>query len=107
MKQGTNSIMRVNIDTDFDTIEKIDFVFQQEETRLKFTYPSDRAVAAYNDDEEIIGVDIVWTADETYMFSTKKPVYMDSKISIEDVETNPETTIAKFFISPTLFKKGE
>ena len=103
MKQGTNSIMRINIDIDFDTLEKIDFIFQQEESRIMFTYPSSKALKVENEN----AVDLIWSADETYIFSTKKPIYMDTKIKLIDVDTNPETTIAKFFMSPTLFMKGE
>lgn len=103
MKQGTNSIMRINIDIDFDTVERIEFLFEQDEERVVFSYPSDKAIKVEGEN----AIDLVWSAADTYYFNSKKYINMDTRIHLIDVETNPETSIAQFYMSPTLFRKGD
>lgn len=103
MKQGTNYIMRVNLDFDFDTIEKIDFIFEQGDARLKFTYPSAKAQKVEGEK----AVNLVWTYNDTYIFKAYSQITMDTRISLIDVDTNPETSLAKFYMNPTLFTKGD
>lgn len=103
MKQGINNVMKVDIGLNVSTVEKIDFIFKQENAKLRFVYPSDKAerVGSTN------AINLFWSSADTYIFDTSKPIYMDSKIYLVDVETNPETKIAKFLMNDTLFEQGE
>lgn len=103
MKQGINSYMRVDIDFNFEFIDKIEFIFVQQNVRKQFTYPSDvvTRVPEYN------AVDILWSADDTYEFIPDLPVRMDTKIYLNNSDINPETDKTEFQFSSTLFRKGD
>lgn len=103
MKQGTNSVLKVNINYSFDSIEKIQFLFKQNNTKLMFTYPSTTAIRV----EDENAVNLIWSAENTFLFDSKKAIQMDTLISITDAESNPETSIATFYMSPTLFEKED
>lgn len=103
MKQGTNSLMRININYNLDDVKSIRFLFKQNEKRLEFIYPSDNAVRAVGSNS----IFLVWSAEDTYMFSTNSVMKMDTLIKLNDSEENPETKIVTFKMNPTLFEKGD
>lgn len=101
MKRGTRAILSVEIGLDMDNIESIEFIFVQDRERLMFNYPSQNAVAADG------MINLYWTQPQTFMFSSKKPVYMDTHVHVKDSDTNPKTDIVEIEFSPTLFKLEE
>lgn len=103
MKQGLNLILPVEIGIDLGSVETIDFIFVQKETRLQFHYPSKKAYREA--DSNIIA--LVWTVDDTFLFRSGSPMMMDTRISLYGTTTNPETAINRLVMQPTLFKKEE
>lgn len=98
MKRGINCVLPVSIGCDLDTIERIEFLFVQDEHQLLFSYPSDRAV---RDGDRI---SLLWTQEETMSFQ-EGPVKLDTHIHLIGAVTNPETKIASFKMNPTLFSE--
>lgn len=101
MKQGTNNIMKVKIDYDFDLIESIDFIFKQHDNILECVYPSEQVVKV--DGENAVFID--WSDHDTYRFSSGYAIKLDTKIHLIGAKTNPETSIVSFIMSPTLFEE--
>ena len=96
MKRGINCILPVRIDYDIDSIERIEFLFVQDDHKLQFSYPSERAV---RDGDKI---NLAWTQEETLSFK-EGAVKLDTHIHLFGAVTNPETRIATFKMNPTLF----
>lgn len=103
MKQGLNFILPVEIGIDLGSVEKIDFIFVQDEVRLQFCYPSEKA---YREADTSV-IALVWTVEDTYLFRSGSPMMMDTRICLRGTTTNPETAINRLVMQPTLFKKEE
>lgn len=99
MKQGTKFILEIEIDTDLDSIESIEFVFVQGQKEMKFNYPSDKTMRL---DNNIIG--LIFDKEDTYYFNVGQ-ILMDSRIKLKDSEYNPLTEIVPFKMQKTLFKE--
>lgn len=105
MKQGLRFTMAVEFDIDLDTVKKIEFLFKQKgnssDTALKTaTYPGD---AKRKGTENIIL--IPWSQEETYRFSSGKSFYLDTRITLNDTDNQPETNIVELAMNPTLFSE--
>lgn len=101
MKQGIHQRMRVEFDVAMDNVQCIEFRFQQGATRRDVLYPSAQA-------ERVEGqnaVDIDWNAEDTAAFHAGTLVMLDTRITMVGSRINPETGIASFYISDTLFDK--
>lgn len=96
MKRGINSVLPVMVGCDLDTIDRIEFLFVQEDYKLMFSYPSERAV------READKINLLWTQEETLAFS-EGAVKLDTHIHLIGSTTNPETKIVTFKMNPTLF----
>ena len=96
MKRGINSVLPVIIGCDLDTIDRIEFLFVQDDHKLLFSYPSDRAV------RDADKINLMWTQEETLAFH-EGAVKLDTHIHLIGAATNPETKIATFKMNPTLF----
>ena len=101
MKRGTNCIFRVSFkDIDFDTVEKIEFIFKQHgRIKKEFTYPSETAYRSQKRENEI---ELIWTQEETFKFFAAK-VGMDTRITLKGSFQNPKTDIKYFNMDETLF----
>lgn len=105
MKQLTNNILKVVFpNQDVGLFEKVEFAFSQEvgSTPLKLcTYPSDTVIKLTDN-----SIGVIWTAEETNLFESDEPFYMDTRISYTDSEYQPSTPIVKLKMNPTLFERG-
>lgn len=117
MKQGTNFILPIQIEYDLEQVKSIDFIFKQSALKNKneysareilkgvektFTYPSETATLSETEENVI---NLHWTAKDTYIFVPDgEPVYMDTRITLNNSTENPETEIVKIQMLPTLFK---
>lgn len=102
IKKVTNTHLQVQFENlDFSNVEEIKFVFEQEKTKLMWTFPSDKAFV------EGDSVYLKWTIEDTEVFTELKPVKMDTFIKLKDTEDNPPTNIVEFRMAPTLFTKQE
>lgn len=104
MKQGINFILPIKIGLNIDEVESIEFCFKQQDTRLYFTYPSD---TCYRKEEGSNILCCKWSISDTFVFTTKMPVEVDSFIVLKDSKENPPTEIVEFRFSPTLFIREE
>lgn len=106
MKQGTKFLLPISIDFDLSLVEKIEFIFRQDKRQntKKFEFPSSTAVI---DDEDETLIDLIWTKEDTYIFSPELPLMMDTRIKLIDSDYNPETEIVKLTLNPTLFRQGD
>ena len=105
MKQGIGFTMPVKIDIDFNTVEKIEFVFKRQKNRMDdemktATYPGD---VIRKEGENVVL--IPWSREETYDFPTGTKFYMDTRITLKDSDESPETNIITLQMNPTLFNK--
>lgn len=104
MKQGNNFSLPVQIGMDLDLVERIEFVFRQRDVTKSFRYPSDEAyICPELSDRNVI--DIVWNEEDTWMFDTRKPMYLDTRIYLIDSDENPETLPVELTMHNTCFKK--
>lgn len=110
LKQGINVILPVGFrGIDMSSVSKIEFVFKQEKT----PHASCLKVSEYNSDgsgdvmlrEGTNILEVPWTSDETYLFIPNSTVYMDTRITVNDSEYNPITTIAEFPMKMSLFEE--
>lgn len=103
MKQGLNCVLPVEIEyTRIDDAKHVDFIFTQgTAARLLFHYPSSKVKKQGN---KFL---LRWTYEETYMFDPRKHVHLDTRITMKDSDFNPQTKIACFRMSPTLFTQYE
>lgn len=117
MKQGTNFILPVQIEYDLEQVKSIDFIFKQSALKNKneysirdvlkgvektFTYPSETATLSETEENVI---NLYWTTKDTYIFMPEgEPIYMDTRITLNNSTENPETEIVKIQMLPTLFK---
>lgn len=104
MKQGTTFKMPVMIDMELSLVKAIDFLFVQGPTELLVTYPSEKAIKR-PDSNRII--DIAWSEEETWLFDSSKRISLDTKIYLNDSDTNPDTKIATFILHKTLFRQED
>lgn len=77
------------------------FAFSRGATRRDVLYPSAQA-------ERVEGqnaVDIDWNEEDTAAFHAGTLVMLDTRITMVGSRINPETGIASFYISDTLFDK--
>lgn len=107
MKQGLRFTMAVEFDIDLDTVKKIEFLFKQKgnssDTALKTaTYPED---ATRKGTENIIL--IPWSQEETYRFSSGKSFYLDTRITLNDTDNQPETNIVELAMNPIFSYSGD
>lgn len=103
MKQLINNLVQFNFQgIEWDTIEKIEFAFSQtiDGCVVKTsTYPGDAKKIA----ENVIGVP--WTAEETTCLKENACFYADTRITLKDSDYQPETSIVKLRMNPTLFEE--
>ena len=103
MKQLTNSILRIKLDVDLASVEKVEFAFSQTQTsapKKTEVYPSDKVI---NLGGNVLGV--VWSADETKQFVADSDFYVDTRIKLYNSDYNPETKMATAFMERTLFRE--
>lgn len=104
MKAGLNCTMAVKIDCiRTDDVEQIEFIFKKlpdkkAKTVKKALYPGNVII----EDGKFL---IPWTAAETYLFDSKEPFYMDTRVILKNSDDQPETNIIKLYMSPTLFEE--
>ena len=103
MKQLTNSILRIKLDIDLASVEKVEFAFSQTQTsapKKLAVYPSDEVI---NLGGNVLGV--VWSAEETRQFVADNDFYVDTRIKLYNSDYNPETKMATAFMERTLFRE--
>lgn len=102
-KQGTNFIMPVHFaGYDLSSVSSIDFIFQQNDKTLEYTYPSETATLRSGTDDTI---DLVWTEEDTWKFCRNITIKMDTKVHLVGSTQNPQTNIVEFKLSRTLFPR--
>lgn len=111
MKQGINYSMPVSFDIDLDTVESIEFVFEQYNRANERTLKS--AIWINGNENEFakrvtIGTDpnvilIKWLQDETYQFQRNQNFFLDTRIHLIGSVDNPITPIISLEMHPTLF----
>lgn len=104
MKQGTKFALTVSIGVNLDEIEAIKFKFAQGTTSLVFNYPEGENTARVENEN---AVNLTWTIEDTFLFDTAVPVYMDSFIKLTGSNLNPDTEIKTLILEKTLFKAEE
>ena len=104
MKQLTKNLLKIVFQgLDWSKVSKIEFAFSQNigEAPLKTaTYPNNNTTQVA---DNVIGV--IWTSAETAVFEAGKPFYCDTRITMSDLEYQPETPIIKLVMNPTLFEE--
>ncbi len=99
--------MPVRIHMPLDFVEKIEFIFKQEKDRsapiLKSAVYPDTA-ERYGDKDLVL---IPWSKEDTYLFEEDAPFYMDTRITRNDTEDQPDTPIVTLKMSPSLFEEGD
>ena len=105
MKQLTKSLLKINFKgIDLANVAQIEFAFSQNigEAPLKVeTYPGDSVIKL---SDTSLGVE--WTAGETELFEAGKVFYGDTRITMADSAYQPETSMLKLRMNPTLFEKA-
>lgn len=104
MKQGINYLMRVKVDFDLDTVDKILFKASQKGASKIWTYPSDDAKRVESEENVI---ELRWNWTDTYAFTPSAKVQLDSKIFVTGSDYNPPTKIAEFVMDATNFTEEE
>ena len=101
MKQGTSFLLPIQIGTDLDNVQKVEFILQQNEKEFSYEYPSDTVIREGN------SLAIKFTAEDTWNFEPNVPIYIDTRITLKDSEYQPETEIVKVIMNRTLFKRAQ
>ena len=105
MKQGLRFHMPIEFDIDLDGVEKIEFIFKKEKDQkanaIKTAVYPDNAIRKTG--ENIVLVP--WTQAETYLFQAGKSFYLDTRITLNDTDNQPETNIVELAMNPTLFSE--
>lgn len=103
MKQGLRFHMPIEFDIDLDGVEKIEFIFKKEKDQKANAIKT----AVYPDNATRKGTEniilIPWSQEETYRFSSGKSFYLDTRITLNDTDNQPETNIVGMIMNPTLF----
>ena len=103
MKQLTNNVLKVNFNgIDFNDVKKIEFAFSQNigEKPLKIEeYPSVNVTHLMDNQ-----VGVFWDLADTKLFKADEYFYCDTRITLNDSITQPETPILKLKMNPTLFE---
>ena len=97
MKRNTNSILKLFIDIDLDTVESVDIRVQQNDTVVDFHYPSESVV---RDGTCLL---MHWTENQTLMFDVGAAT-LDTKVHLIGTDHNPNTELVSFTFSRTLFE---
>lgn len=98
MKRGINFTLPICIGYPMDEIEKVEFLFRQNERVLEMAYPSDKA-------DMVDGcINLHWTQEDTYTF-VPGTVKMDTRITLIGTDDQPETPIISLYLKPTLFEQ--
>lgn len=104
MKQLTHNILKMNFrGVSLSDVKKVEIAFAQKkgEPPLKVeTYPGDNTVLL---GENQIGV--IWSAEQTALFTPGKPFYCDTRITLADSPYQPSTPIIKLVMNQTLFEE--
>ena len=105
MKQLTKNLLKFNFKgIDLGNVSKVEFAFSQNigASPLKVEiYPGDNVLSISS-----TSLGVVWTAGETELFEAGKPFFADTRITMSDSEYQPETSIIKLIMKPTLFEKA-
>ena len=101
-KRGTTPTLPVTVNVDISTVNKIEFIFKQQnsESSAKLvlkTYPTD---VEYDSTNKLFY--IYFTEEETRKFIENKPFYMDTKIVYTGGKI-PKTPIIELMMNNTLF----
>lgn len=99
MKQGTKFLLPVAIGTDVDMIRKIEFILVQGSKEMTWEYPSDRTIREDN------VINLVFTEEESWELVPYKRISLDTRITLNDSEYQPETKIATVVMHETLFHR--
>lgn len=108
MKRNFTSILPISFaNIDFSTIKSIDFVFKKEQSEeaaviKSSTYMADGTGDAQKRDGENV-IEIPFSREDTLKFEANEPFYMDPRIRLFDSPVEPETSIIKLRMNPTLF----
>lgn len=104
MKKLINQILPVQFGMELnEDIESIEFIFvQPPNIRYEFKYPSENATLSQEYENTI---ELFFSKELTKMFSSVKPIQMDTRITIKDSKEQPETEQVEFYIKSTLFKE--
>lgn len=107
MKRGTTPTLKIRINgIDISTVQKIEFIFKmQQREAAKMVILKSFVKDNFNYDTENSVFSVRFTEEETRLFTPDSTVYMDTRITLDD-GTIPETSIAKFNVTPTLFEEG-
>lgn len=104
MKQLTKNLLKMNFrGVEWASIQKIEFAFSQELGAIplkEVEYPGDGTLLV---SEGTVGIE--WTAEDTRKFVAGKPFFADTRISLMNSEYQPETSIVKLIMNPTLFRE--
>lgn len=107
MKQLTTNLLKVKVvGIDLSEVSKIEFAFSQKigEAPLKLAeYPKNGSAYDIDPSGDMIGV--LWTKEDTDLFESGKPFYMDTRITHKVSMFQPETPIVKLMMNPTLFEE--
>lgn len=104
MKQAINQYLPVEFgDISLNDVKKIEFLFKQKTIVRTVIYPSNEAIRL--DDTNI--VQIVWSPEQTAIFSIDYNIELDTRVTLNDTDINPETPIVTFKINRSLFKVGD
>lgn len=103
MKQGLYGPMPIEVEIDHNSVKKIEFKFEQGCAERLFVYPSDEV--SYDADRNCY--DLVWQKADTYLFHPTVDIKLDTRITLNGTDYQPEAINIRFKMAPTLFKETE
>lgn len=107
MKQQLKSMMRLEIGLDLAEIAKIEFAFSQAiglPPKKTCTWEGVDTVEVMDLGGNVLGV--VWTPEESLLFTPDRTFYIDSRITLKGSQYQPETKIVPVAMNPTLFREA-
>lgn len=103
MKKGVMNLMPIEIGMSVDSIESIKFKMKQNGNSRIVEYPSSECFRVEGADI----VNIVWSAEQTFMFDADFDIELDAIIKISNSAYSPTTKIVRFRMEDSLFTEEE
>lgn len=86
MKQGTLSLLAVNVGMDLSLCHRIEFIFKQNDKEKLFEFPSEKVIQR---GERTL--DFIWTEDDKEIFKPNSVIELDTRITLKDSPYQPDT----------------
>ena len=103
MKQLTRNLLSVSLSgIDIADIARVEFAFSQNKHSSPLKTAAFPGTGTVDIGDNMIGV--AWTPEETMLFEAGKAFYVDTRITLNNSEYQPQTPIVKLHMDPTLFE---